>query len=243
MFQSLRISLVKKIIDINEHFIFEKRLRKIYDSIPGDSIKTVIDVGANKGQSIAFFKKLNKECVVFSFEPNKKLYELLLAKYKRDSNVSIYNVGISDKIGDADFHENVLDYTSSFETLNPDSVYLRKKAQILGVSTEGIVTSTYSVATTTLAHFINTQVGTTVDILKLDVEGHEYPCLVGLFSEKLGVKIRYIQVENHNDDMYSGKYSFADITELLKANGFDVKYVVKHGFSNLEEVVFGSDAS
>ena len=238
MIQYIRIKFIKYIIDLNESLIFERRLRNHYRSIFGNSLKTVVDVGANKGQSIDFFKIINKDCSVYAFEQNKTLYNKLLEKYKDDKKVQIFNMGVSDALGTKEFYQNVLDYTSSFEPVNQDSAYLQKKAMILGVSPENIVNATYDVETTTLSHFINTTISIPIDILKIDVEGHEFQCLVGLFDQDIKVQIRYIQLEQHNDDMYANATSFDVIIKLLNKNGFVLQKTVKHGFGNLDELVF-----
>lgn len=238
MFTSLRLKLVKSLIDINEHLFFERRLRNFYKSVAGNIIKTVLDVGANKGQSINFFKTINPSCRIYSFEPNKDLYQQLLLKYKKDAAIKIYNVGISDMPGEKEFHQNVLDYTSTFEELNLDSGYLHNKAKILGVNPEDIVAASYMVKVTTLSKFINQEITETIDVLKIDVEGHEYQCLAGLFDENLKVKIRYIQLEKHNDDMYLNSIPFDKISRLLNGNSFELKTTVKHAFGNIDEVVF-----
>jgi FkbM family methyltransferase len=242
MIQLIRIKFIKYIIDLNESLVFERRLRTYYRSVFGNNLKTVVDVGANKGQSIDFFKIISKDCSVYAFEPNKTLYSKLLEKYKSDSKVKIFNLGVSDTSGTKEFYQNILDYTSSFESVNQDSIYLQKKAKILGVSPENIVNATYDVETTTLAHFINNQVNSQIDILKIDVEGHEYPCLLGLFNQKIHVQIRFIQLEQHNDDMYANATSFDEITKLLNNNGFVLKTTVRHGFGNLDEVIFENSA-
>lgn len=242
MVQHLRIKLIKYIIDLNESLVFERRLRSYYRSVFGDNLTTVVDVGANKGQSIDFFKIINKDCSVYAFEPNKTLYNKLLDKYKADKKVKVFNMGVSDSLGTKEFYQNVLDYTSSFEPVNQDSVYLQKKAMILGVKSENIVNATYDVETTTLSHFINTTINSPIDVLKIDVEGHEYPCLLGLFDEKLNVQIKYIQLEQHNDDMYANATSFKEITKLLNTHGFILTTTVRHGFGNLDEVIFENSA-
>jgi FkbM family methyltransferase len=240
MLQSLRIKLIKWLIDINEYCFFERRLKKTYKSLIGNNFKIIVDVGANKGQTIDFFKKIKKECKIYAFEPNKNLADQLIIKYHNDETIKILNIGISDKAGKREFHQNVLDYTSSFEELNLNSSYLQNKARILGVKPEEIITASYQVETTTLFDFINAHINQTIDVLKIDVEGHEYPCLIGLFYTGKPVNIRYIQIEQHNDDMHVNKIPFENIKKLLNDNGFIVKSIIKHGFGNLDEVIFSN---
>jgi FkbM family methyltransferase len=238
MFHSLRIKLIKKLIDINEKIFFERRLLKTYKASLGNKLNTIIDVGANKGQSISFFRKMNKNCKIYAFEPNAALYDQLMATYGKLPGIKIYNMGISDKTGEKMFNQNVLDYTSSFEELNLDSKYLQNKSNILGVKPEEIVSSKYMVNITTLSKFINENVTEPIDILKIDVEGHEYAALKGLFNSTIKQTVRYIQLEDHTDDMYLNKISFDTISQLLAENGFRLKASIRHGFGKINEVIF-----
>lgn len=238
MLKNFRVSLIKALIDMNEFFFFEKRLTEYYKKIGQKKINVIIDVGANKGQTIQFFRKLNNNCEIFSFEPNDILYKKLKTKYKKDPKIRILNFGVSDKIGEKVFYQNILDYTSSFQTLNSDSKYLQRKAKILGIPTCEIVVTSYNVKTTTLSHFINSEINQDIDVLKIDVEGHEYECLIGLFDAKLNFKIKYIQIEQHTDDMYINRVPFTEIENLLINNNFKVKAVINHGFSELKEYIF-----
>jgi FkbM family methyltransferase len=238
MFQAIRIKIVKGLIDINEKIFFERRLFKFYKKLLGKSIQMVIDVGANKGQSIDFFLRLNANCKISAFEPNLTLYNRLLVKYKKFSNISIYNAGISEHAGEKMFQENVLDYTSTFEELNLNSKYLLNKSNILGVKPEDIIKNKYMVNTMTLSDFINENVKDTIDVLKIDIEGHEYAALKGLFRLNAKYPIRYIQIEEHVDDMYLNKIPFGRINELLAANGFVIHTIIKHGFGKINEIIF-----
>lgn len=238
MLQALRLKVIKALIDLNERIFFERRLARSYKSLNGQSFKNVLDVGANKGQTISFFLKMNRQCKISSFEPNKSLFKKLNQKYGALPNVRIYNLGISDGTGEKLFQENVLDYTSTFEELNPNSKYLKNKSSILGVSPDAIVKDKYIVSTTTLAAFINEHVNETIDVLKIDIEGHEFAALKGLFAEPTKHAIKYIQIEDHTDDMYLNKTPFNAIKALLGENGFEIKYIIKHGFGNINEVIF-----
>jgi FkbM family methyltransferase len=236
---AVRMYVIKKLIDLNEKIFFERDLLKFYRNEFKTPCATVIDVGANKGQSIEFFLKLNPECRILALEPNPTLYNLLVRKYASHRNIKIFNLGVSNHSGEKLFFENVFDYTSSFEDLNPQSVYLRRKAKILGVKPENIVSNQYPVNVTTLKEFISTNLPDTgIDVLKIDTEGHEYYCLEGLFTGNDPVNLKYIQIENHNDDMYKNRVPYERIKDLLGKNNFTEHKVIPHGYSNLDEVVY-----
>lgn len=241
MLQNLRLLAVKSLIDLNEQ-ILRYKLYKIYQSYFPNNINAVLDVGANKGQTLSFFLKLNPQCRITSFEPNKDLFQKLTEKYKELKNVNIYNLGISDAEGEKMFQENVLDYTSTFEELNQASNYLHYKARILGVNSNEIIKKTYVVKTTTLATFINQHIQEPIDVLKIDIEGHEYAALKGLFQEPVRQSIKYIQIEDHEDDMYINKIPFEMVKKLLFENGYEVKTIIKHNFAKINEVIFYNTA-
>ncbi len=238
-FQSFRVNIIKHLIDLNEKFFFERNIFRFYKEEFKTLCHVVVDVGANKGQSIDFFLKLNPSCEIFALEPNPVLFRLLQNKYSANSRIKIFNLGISNHSGEKLFFENVFDYTSSFEDLNPDSEYLRRKAKILGVKPENIISSQYPVNVITLREFISENLPSReIDILKIDTEGHEFYCLQGLFTGEETAPVNYIQIENHNDDMYKNRVPYSQIKELLNKNNFVEYKTVPHGFGNLDEVVY-----
>jgi len=239
MFKQTRVHIVKGLIALNERYVFERRLRSWYNEHLGRPT-TILDVGANNGQTIEFFLRIDPECRVYAFEPNRKLFARLSERYAGNTNIHLFALGVSDIVGERTFNENLLDYTSTFEELNMDSAYLQKKSKVLGVEPSQIVTDRYAVKTTTLSAFIPEQVKGTIDVLKIDVEGHEFACLKGLFMGARSFPIRFIQLENHNDDMYQNKTSFQDIDRLLQTNGFVLKAKVAHGFGDLDELIYAN---
>lgn len=235
-----RINLIQSLININERIVFYPRLKSFYRSAVTLKKPVIVDVGANKGQTVDFFLKLYPNATIYSFEPNKKLYNKLADKYSKHNNVTVFNLGISDTKGSLTFHENILDETSSFEQVDLDSKYLRKKARVLGVKPEDIIAGSYEVEVTTLSDFIKAHGIDHVNILKIDTEGHEYKCLHGLFSETNAASmIDYIQLEQHYDDMY-GKERAAEniIDHLLAANGYKHFKRIRHGFGDFDEIIY-----
>lgn len=238
MLKILRVWFIRSLIELNEKLIFNKRLLKFYKKRFRKEINFVIDVGANTGQSIDLFLKLNPNCQIIAFEPIPRLYQDLKRKYSDKPNIALFQLGISDEVGQKTFYENIFHATSTFEELDLTSNYLKTKSKVLGVKPDEIVKESYPVSVSTLSDFINSQHIETIDILKIDVEGHEYSCLIGLFKSQLHCSIECIQLEMHNDNMYLNKKSFKEISQILNKNGFEIEAKIKHGFGDFNEVVF-----
>ncbi len=234
-----RIKLIGSLIHINEFLIFYPRLKKFYTESIKKAHPLIVDVGSNKGQTIDFFLKHFKDAVIYGFEPNRELYDALCIKYKNNKNIKITNCGVSDQDGKLMFNETVTDETSTFEDLNYDSEYLKMKSKVLGVKPENMIKRSYEVDVITLAAFITKENIKNIDVVKIDTEGHEYKCLLGLFAKK-GISVNYIQLEQHNDDMYANKPTNETIDTLLKNNGFRLFSTIKHGFGDFDEVIYKS---
>lgn len=236
IFKQIRVELIRLLIELNEIVVFNRRLLKFYKNQVEDPLNRIIDVGANAGQSIDLFLKLNKDAQIWAFEPNPNLFAKLVKKYKNKSNVTILKLGISDSVGTKIFNENILHSTSSLEEPNLDSEFLKKKASVLGVKSEEIIRSRYGIEVTTLSTFIEETIDGPIDLIKIDTEGHEYACLKGLFTGDKELNIKYIQLEQHNDDMYDSETTKS--SELLIRNSFSLSKKIKHGFGNFDEVIF-----
>jgi len=238
IFKKLMRWLVMKLVMLNEKMIFDKRLIKFYKSNFQNKINVVIDVGANTGQSIDLFLKLNPNCKIISFEPIPSLYQNLKRKYSDKPNIHLFQLGISDVAGQKTFYENIFQCTSTFEELDLTSEYLKTKSKVLGVKPDEIVKESYPIEVTTISDFINNRLTEKIDILKIDTEGHEYACLTGLFKNKLNCDIEYIQLEQHTDDMYLNRKSPDEIYDILNKNGYEIEAIIKHGFGDLVDLVF-----
>jgi FkbM family methyltransferase len=240
---NIRTKIIQKLVHINEAIFFYPKLKRFYvENLNRENI-SILDVGANKGQSIDFFLKINPNAEFDAFEPNKKLFVYLQNKYKTNTkqiqNIRLHNFGVSNIKGELVFHENILDETSTFEELNMDSKYLEKKAKVLGVTKEKIIVDNYKVNVIRLVDFLKENPNKEYDVLKIDVEGHELQCLQGLFAdEETVLPIRFIQLESHNDDMYLSNNQHQDIETILNKNGFEKIAEIKHGFGDFAEIIF-----
>ena len=236
-FTTQRVKLVRFLIEINESIFFYKRLKKVFKEIFKNSpLRKVIDVGVNRGQTIKFLHQFSEEIEIIGFEPNKSLFEKV--REMKFRNVSLHNCGCSDSEGTLVFNENILDESSTFENVNSNSKWLMKKANILGVKPKNLIKQSYPVKVIQLANFINEYLGeATIDLIKIDVEGHELKVLKGLFYKPLRSRVQFIQVEVHNDDLYERQVK-NEIINLLEFNNFSICKEIKHGFGSFSDIIF-----
>lgn len=239
---SLRIKFIQFLLHTNERLIFYPRLAKFYKSAINTSRPVILDVGANKGQTIRFFLKLFPQAVIYAFEPNHKLFNRLVAEFRNYSNVHLVNKGISNKTGKLLLKETVTDETSTFEELNYESAYLKMKSKVLGVKLEAVVKDIFEVEVTTLNAFISEMKLTQIHVLKIDTEGHEMKCLEGLFSGQIH-PVDYMQLEHHYDDMYQNAVKEGEMAALLQNYGYRLHKVIKHGFGDFHELIFSTAIS
>jgi FkbM family methyltransferase len=198
---------------------------------------TVLDIGANKGQSVSFFKKIYPNSKIIAFEPSEKTFNLL-SGFIRDNlyrDVSIYQVGIGEINGELNFYESILDETSTFSLPDENSQYLKDKNRILFQKNENAF-RTVTAKITTIDRFIEENQISSVDILKIDVEGFELEVLNGARNALVKGEIRIIQLERHSDDMRVDRYPL--IHELLSINGYRQVQEIKHPFGDFHEILY-----
>ena len=245
----LRSALVLFALKSIERLAYYPRLKRFYQkNLPPAPF--IIDVGANKGQTIDFFLQLRKNCHIWSFEPNPSLAQHLEHKYRPEKNIAIIPKGVSEKNGTLTFHLHAEDESSTFEELNYDSRHLGRKALMLGISKKNFFNQSIAVETVRLCDFLKQLDVETIDLIKIDVEGHEFKCLMGLFEPDAAAletspvsRIRFIQIESHEHDMYKRVESARDITSLLNRHGFFLERKLYHGFASHYDLIFRNKKS
>lgn len=234
--KNLRFKLIQKILETNEKLVFDKRTKKALSEIISNP-KIILDVGANKGQSIELYRNWFPSASIFSFEPNPRLFALLKEKYQNDEKVNLFNFALSNHEGEMTFYENKFDSSSTLEMVNPESEYLEKKAKVLGIEKSDLIVNTYPVKVRKLSNFISEQNFKSIDFVKIDVEGHEFDCLRGLF-DGLNTSVKCIQIEAQSNDLYQKQTNLNHIKTLIKENGFSQSKEIKHGFGGFSDILF-----
>lgn len=207
VFYKLRNGLIYKLrggstdrFIINEVWIHKSYNPKGFEINPND---LVVDIGAHAGIFTILASYYAKNGQVYSFEPFKENYNLILdnINLNKAKNVQAINKAVSDKKGKLKF------YVSQTKNKGQNSMYK------LGESQKEI-----SVDKISFKDFIKTI--PKIDFLKIDCEGAEYEILFSLSQKELQ-KINKISMEFHN----YGKYTGEDLARFLHKNGFKVKMI------------------
>lgn len=129
----------------------------------------VLDIGANCGEWLVPLLKRKEEYIVYAFEPAQAAFNSL-TKAVDDSRVRLVNKAMSSKAGSIMFHESSVNTHVSSVYDNGDWA--------------GGECTLKAVPATTGDVWIREEKIKSIDLVKIDVEGHDYDVLLG-FSEAI----------------------------------------------------------
>lgn len=184
-----------------------------------------VDIGANRGTYAYIMHKLiSKGGVVFAFEPNPSLFKYLKNNLKNTA-VKLYQLALSDRQGNVDFYVHI-------EGASPTS-----SLEVLDVLHNDRLVKKVSVQSDTLDRVIGSNIK--VNLIKVDVEGHEPQVLSGC-EEIINLHRPYIIFEyivglyNSNVEQMIHKleplYKFSCIE-----NNFSIEEIIEISKNNKEK--------
>ena len=183
-----------------EQYVVRYVARKTAQHSPG--LITIFDVGANVGSfTRLLLNELANRAIIHCFEPSRATYQTLKANV-RELNVQKHNIGLSHQIGELAL------YTDA-EQSGMTSVYNRD-LQHINVSFAQQEVASFS----TVDEFSANQNIQQIDLLKMDVEGHELAVLKGASRMLKEQRIQFIQFEFGGTNIDSRTY-FRDFWHLL----------------------------
>ena len=199
----------------------------------------IIDIGSHKGETLnLFLKNFNIE-KIFAFEPNIKLFNFLNKKGYNVKQVKIFNCGIGLNEENLDLNILIDSSSSTFNTINLDSNYYKKKNKIINFLSKkkSLLETKQNIAMLSLSRVIEENNINSIDILKIDTEGFEFNILKGIKRPDFK-KIKYIYFEHHYDLMINKGYNFSDINSLLIQNNFEKIFKIKMKFRKSFEYIY-----
>ncbi len=153
----------------------DKTHRLDYPTLNSDSI--VFDLGGYLGD---FAYEINRKygCHVYVFEPHPKFYNQCIERFRDNEKITPYNFGVSDRDGKFTLSDSV--DGSSF--INP------KHSDKKGVTCE--VKELFSVL-----NYLGIK---TIDLMKINIEGAEYPLLNHIVKQNKASTVNNYQIQFHN---------------------------------------------
>ncbi len=181
---------------------------------------TLIDVGANAGDySDVCLRLARNHCSsinIYCFEPLKKNYTELVNRFHDIANIHVFDIALSDHNGSEKIYYND-------ENPKLSSLY-KRNLDIYGIKLD----KKEIVETLRLDSFIEREGIVHINLLKIDVEGHEMAVLSGL-NDYLDPKfIDFIQFEYGGTNL-DAHTSLLNLYAMLESAGFLVSKVMPRG--------------
>jgi FkbM family methyltransferase len=213
-------------------FVTELARGKIYEegiieNLLGPFIKKaniIADVGAHCGSHSVIYSRLNPNCKIFSFEPQKKLFQILNMNIKNNDikNVQCFNLALGNKTCESSMNAKCVDGPNTNCALNDEQVFNFGGLQI-GIGGEPI----------SIIKMDDFDFGGTVDFIKIDVEGFESFVVNG--GERTITRDHPTIFFEHNEKIVTkemdGSYENVqkNIVDFLLAQGYAVNAVLLNG--------------
>ena len=206
---------IKRINPQIKRYNFDQLLKNKISNNP-----IIIDVGANKGQSIEKYLKIFDKPIIHSFEPIKSEFDYMCSKFKNNKNIFLNNFALGDKTEDKEFNVTANTGNSSFNKINPGTDWLKLRSKQHNISEEGYVRSVQKVNVIRLDDYCKDNNISVIDFVKIDTQGYEDKVLEGSLNSIKQNKIKAIVTEIMFDNVYNKYFSFSDIEKFIIPHNF-----------------------
>jgi FkbM family methyltransferase len=152
------------------------------------------DVGANTGQTIDALLENPAQAQIHAFEPSEEPFAELQAKYGSNPRVRLVKSGVSSRSGTETIYVNSSSKLNSLHKTNETSDF--KQGQVVGEETIELIT---------LDAYCQDQDIDFIDVLKIDVQGHEPEVLEGAQKLVQSGRIEWVIAEIQFGDFYDTK--------------------------------------
>lgn len=199
-------------------------LEYIHSKLKSKKGITIFDIGANTGSYIENIRQImGDNPLIYAVEPQITAYSVLKEKYTKNGQTKIFNFGFSNKIGKSVIYSN--GDSSVFASLHPRKI----KCMSLAVP----LNKRQQIVLHTLDSFCSKNKVSSIDLLKIDTEGHELRVLQGASKMLQGNKIKYIQFE-FGGPMIDSRTYFRDIYTLLNPY-FAIYRILQDGLVEIKD--------
>ncbi|MEN1682001.1 MAG: FkbM family methyltransferase [Planctomycetota bacterium] len=179
--------------------------------VVGRDARVVFDVGANRGDTLSAYRGLFPEAEIHAFEPTPVLARHLEDRFAKDHSVHVVAAAVGDASGTMPLH------TTNNELLN-SLLSLREEQSYYGSHS----TETIDVPITPLDDYCGQQGITSIDLLKVDVQGAEKMVFDGASGLLARKAIASVFCELQFSTLYSGQTPPDEVLGTLRRADFDL---------------------
>ena len=223
-------------------FFYQKKKYSFLRNNISKNIDIFIDIGAHHGDTIREFLQIFSIKRIFAFEPSNENFKKLKSNVSKIENnfsvkIKIYPLGVGKESGILSLNEIADGVSNTFNDLNINSKYLKKKKIITTLfGIKKFIRNKVATKIITLKNLIAEEKIEKIDFIKIDTEGFEFNILLGLEEEIK--RVQFILFEHHYDNMILKNYKFNDIHKLLNDNGFKKIYKTKMPFRKSFDYIY-----
>lgn len=225
----------KKNNDIKELSFDEILKKKIVKKNP-----VIVDIGANRGQSINRFLKLFDTPIIHSFEPISKEFDILKGEFGGKKNINLNNLAMGEKKETKFLNVTRKSENSSFNKINLGTDWIKARSKEYQVNEESYVDVQQKVSVDTLDAYAQDHDIEEIDILKIDTQGFEDKVLIGAQNLINENRIKFIQLELIFSEIYQNPLQIYDVEKTLIPRNYKL-FSISNGGSLISYYIFQSD--
>ena len=202
-----------------EHILFLKNFRS-------QDLKTIIDIGANKGQFSLIAKNFFPNANIFAFEPLTRPYEKFIKIFNKIENVKIYKYAIGTFDDEVMMNISKREDSSSILEIGP----LQKK---IFQGTDKV--NEEKIYVSPIDKMLEINKIHNPSLLKIDVQGYELEVLKG--CKNILDKIDHIYCECSFIELYKNQAIYSQVCEWLYDYNFSVESIYNPSYDDKGQMV------
>lgn len=176
----------------------------------------VFDVGANQGDWTARALSVNPKAKIYAFEPISSVFQKFLAQ-GFPPNVMANQMGMGDEISTLQFY--------LYKNTQLNSTVPKHGSKHIGVE---------EVQVSTVVHFCQQQAIKKIDLLKIDVEGHDLAVLKGATLMLQEQQISFVQFE-YGDNYIDARIFLKDVFSFIEPLPYQIYRVTPDGLMRIRK--------
>lgn len=213
--ETIMKTFIRKILwrfgyDLQKHENSGGSLRLAYDLAKSTGFTTLLDIGANQGQSALEFISFFPDSKIISFEPLSQAHEEIKRRSNAYPHWSVFDrVAVGEAAGSTEIHVSQNSVSSSL---------LEMKSTHTEVAPHSVMVGRESVPIVSLNEVLGSSPRSERYYLKIDTQGYELKVLKG--ADKILDQVVAIQVELSWVELYAGQPLALEVIQWLLDRGF-----------------------